>query len=466
MSHMKVTIIFPDQPKELASNMIQMVPMVSTYLAALTPQDIEVEIIDMVAGDKVNFDNNADAVAITTRTPMADVAYHLADEFRQRGKKVFLGGPHVTIFPLEAAQHADAVGIGEADETWPIMLEDFQKNRLKKFYVSGPFDISSLHGGAFYHDKKRPQLKGLPIPKRDLVPRKRYMFDSLFTTRGCPNNCKFCPVTRLFGSAIRHRPIDEVVADVETLRKRYFNVDDSVFGHPQLTDRPEENRYYLDLYTELANIRPKRYWGGAGGLSAVNYKDGRKILEKAADSGLSSLAAGIESISPEGQKQSGAFRKLHESDPERFTLDKIRENIKIIQYHGIEIMGFFIIGWDNDTIDTYYRTLDFCLETHIMPLIMTLAPMPGSSIYDQFKKQGKILEGITWGDYSGSRVILKHPAMTIEEMEHASQEVIHRGYTLRHILKRSIHAFSRRPGTETFMGSFFTQLGIKKFFSN
>jgi len=147
--------------------------------------------------------------------------------------------------------------------------------------------------------------------RRDLLPRQRYRMDSIFTTRGCPNHCRFCPVTDIFGARIRHRRIDHVVAEVSSLGPRYYNVDDSVFGHPQIADRPEENQYYLDLYGELARLRPKRLCSGAGGLSAVNYKEGRRILELAAESGLCSIAAGLESLSADGQKQSGAWRKLN-----------------------------------------------------------------------------------------------------------------------------------------------------------
>ncbi len=77
-----------------------------------------------------------------------------------------------------------------------------------------------------------------------------------------------------------------------------------------LSQEAQEDRYYLDLYGELAQLRPRRLWSGAGGLSAVNYKNGRKILEFAAESGLTSIAAGLESISAKGQKQSGAWKKL------------------------------------------------------------------------------------------------------------------------------------------------------------
>jgi radical SAM superfamily enzyme YgiQ (UPF0313 family) len=100
------------------------------------------------------------------------------------------------------------------------------------------------------------------MTKRDLLPQKRYRMDAIFTTRGCPNQCRFCPVTPIFGPKIRHRPIDEVVTEVDTLRKHYFNVDESVFGHPQIVDRAEENQYYFDLYKELAGLPTKRLWIG------------------------------------------------------------------------------------------------------------------------------------------------------------------------------------------------------------
>ena len=150
-------------------------------------------------------------------------------------------------------------------------------------------------------------------------------------------------------------------------------MDDSIFGHPQMMDRPQENRYYLDLYRELAGLRPQAPLDGAGGLSAVNYRDGRKILELAAESGLSAVAAGLESISREGQKQSGAWRKLHCTSPDGFDLRKMKENIRAIQDLGIEIMGFFIVGWDEDTSETYRRTLDFCDECNLIPFIFTLS---------------------------------------------------------------------------------------------
>ncbi len=458
---MRITIIFPASSIETTKAAISVMPLSLTLLAALTPDEHEVSLVDVFSGDQVNYEADVDLVAITVRTPLAVAAYEIADRFLKRGKKVVLGGPHVFAFPTEAKQHATAVAIGEGEDLWPFILEHAQKNELKDFYVCGPYPVDTLHGSV-HHKKERPVLKNLPMMRRDLLPRERYFMDSIFTTRGCPNHCRFCPVTDIFGPKIRHRPIDEVVAEVATLGKRYFNVDDSVFGHPQIVDRPQENRYYLDLYRELARLRPKRLWSGAGGLSAVNYKDGREILELAAESGLSSIAAGLESISAKGQKQSGAWRKLHYSSPDSFDIQKTKKNIQTIQSLGIEVMGFFIVGWDEDTPETYRRTLDFCDECNIMPFIFTLVPMPGSQIYNEYMQQGRIIPDSTWDHYGGGYVVYEHPTMSPEEMFDHNAEVMREGYSMGRIFKRTLQAIRYRISLDVATSSFFTQLGLRK----
>lgn len=460
---MKITIIFPARDFEVGKAMMPVMPLAPTLLAALTPEEHEVSLVDMIYGDRVDYESDCELAAITVRTPLAVAAYGIADNFRARGKTVILGGPHIFAFPEEAKEHASAVAIGEAENLWTVILKDVQAGQLKDYYVCGPYDTESLNGSV-YHQRQRPNLKNLPMMRRDLLPRDRYMMDSIFTTRGCPNHCRFCPVTPIFGPKIRHRPINEVVEEVGTLRKHYFNVDDSVFGHPQLVDQPEENKYYFDLYKQLAGLSPKRLWGGAGGLSAVNYKDGRKIIELAAESGLCSIAAGLESISVAGQKQSGAWRKLHFTSPDTFEIQNMKENIRIIQELGIEIMGFFIIGWDEDTPETYWRTLEFCDEMKIIPLILTLTPMPGSQIYDEYLKQGRIFTELSWDHYGGDSIVFKHSTMDPEEMFELNAQVLMQGYNMGRILARTFNTMKNRFSLGVGLNSFFTQLGMRRGF--
>jgi len=458
---MKITIIFPGRSIETAKATAAVMPLAPCLLATLTPHEHELSLVDMFFGDQVDYESDVDVVAITVRTPLATVAYDIADNFLQRGKRVILGGPHIFAFPEEAKEHAMAVAIGEAEELWPRILTDIERNDLKQFYVCGPYPVQNLPG-AVHHVKQRPSLEKPSIMRRDLLPRRRYMMDSIFTTRGCPNHCRFCPVTDIFGAKIRHRPIDHVVAEVASLGSRYYNVDDSVFGHPQIVDRPEENQYYLDLYRELAQLRPKRLWAGAGGLSAVNYKDGRRILELAAASGLCSIAAGLESISAQGQKQSGAWRKLHYTSPDAFDILRMKENIRTIQSMGIEVRGFFVVGWDDDNAETYRRTLAFCDECGITPFIFTLTPMPGSQIYLEYLDQGRIFSDRTWDQYGTGRIVYRHPTMSAQEMFDRNAEVMTDGYSMSRILKRTIQAFRYRPSLGVVKDSFFTQLGVRK----
>lgn len=457
---MKITIVFPGRSLETAKATASVMPLAPCLLAALTPDEHDVSLVDMFFGDQVDYESDVDVVAVTVRTPLAVIAYGIADNFLQRGKKVILGGPHVFAFPEEAKQHATAVAIGEGEDLWPQILKDIERNDLKQFYICGPYAGQNLRG-TLYHTMQRPSLKQPSMMRRDLLPRRRYRMDSIFTTRGCPNHCRFCPVTDIFGARIRHRPIDQVVAEVSSLGPLYYNFDDSVFGHPQIVDRPEENKYYLDLYGELARLRPKRRWTGAGGLAAVNYQDGRRILELAAESGLCSIAAGLESISAHGQKQSGAWRKLHYTSPDSFDLRKIKENVRTIQSLGIEVRGFFVVGWDDDTAGTYRRTLEFCGECGITPFIFTLTPMPGSRIYEDYLKQGRIFSDRPWDRYGTGPIVYRHPTMSEQEMFDRNAEVMIEGYSARRILKRTVRAFRNRPSLDVIKDSLFTELGVR-----
>jgi radical SAM superfamily enzyme YgiQ (UPF0313 family) len=461
---MKVKLIFPAREVEYTAAMIPTMPIGITILAALTPPEVELKLVDMTQGDDVGYDDGDTLVGITVRTPLATRAYEIADNFRSRGVKVCLGGPHASILPEDAIQHADSVVIGEAEALWPELVRDMQRNQLKKFYVAGPFATDSLPG-EYYHSKERPDLSIVPKARRDLLPRERYWMDGIQTTRGCPNRCRFCPVTCLFGGKIRHRPIPDVVEEVDSLRDFYFNADDSVFGHPQLVDRGEENQYYLDLYSELARLKKKRNWRGAGGISAVNYKNGRKILEKAAESGLASISAGLESITSQGQMESGAWRKLHAKNANSFELEKVKENIRVIQDFGIEILGFFVIGWDSDTVETYYRTLDFCEEMRIMPVIFTLVPTPGSDVYEEYKSKGRLHTDLPWSDFDTGKVVFDHPLMSKQEMMDANREVMRQAYSLDRIFLRSLHNFAKKPNEWLALGSFQSQLAIRQAFA-
>ena len=140
----------------------------------------------------------------------------------------------------------------------------------------------------------------------------------------------------------------------------------------------------------------------------------------------------------------------------------MKENVRTIQSLGIEVRAFFIIGWDDDTPETYRRTLDFCDECGLTPFIFTLTPMPGSQIYQEYREQGRLLPDRPWEDYGTGRIVYRHPHMSPEEMFDLNEEVMNQGYSMGRIIERAVQAFRNRPSLDVIKDSFFTQLGVRK----
>ena len=123
-------------------------PLSLTTVAALTPRDVEIRIVDGSV-DPIPMDAKADLVAISAITGTANQAYRIADHYRSRGVPVVLGGVHTTILPGEALRHADSIVVGMAERVWPQLLTDFRGGRLKRVYRDEVPDTPYLEGVPF-----------------------------------------------------------------------------------------------------------------------------------------------------------------------------------------------------------------------------------------------------------------------------------------------------------------------------
>ena len=175
-------------------------------LAALTPADWQVTIHDARV-DPVDFERPVDLVGITAFTSEIPSAYEIADGFRRRGVPVVMGGIHVSALPDEALEHADAVVVGEAEDVWQKLLDDFSAGTPQRIYRA---DALCAMGG-------------MKIPRRDLLRREMYTsFNTVQATRGCPYDCDFCAVTGVFGRKFRTRPVGEVIDEVRAFDTKSF----------------------------------------------------------------------------------------------------------------------------------------------------------------------------------------------------------------------------------------------------
>lgn len=369
-----------------------------TTIAALTPAEIEVAITDENV-EPIDFNEDVDLVGLTAMTMHAPRAYEIADRFRARGITVVMGGLHASSLPQETKQYVDAVVIGEAECVWEDLLHDFQNGQLKPFYKSNHFC----------------SLKAQPLPRLDLLKKKRYCtINCVQATRGCPFSCDFCSVAQFFGNTYRYRPVDEVIEEIKSLPPGYFTfVDDNIMGKPT---------YAKELFQKLTPLKKK--WTSQGSLTMA--KD-TKLLKMAAESGCYALFVGIESLSQDN---------LSSMNKSINHVSQYEEAIKIIRDHGIMVVGSFIFGFDHDDEAVFEHTVKFCEKNKIeLPIFFILTPVPGTRLYQRMEKEGRILHK-DWSKYNGSNVVFKPKLLSEETLFNGYSWAFQETYSYQSMAKR------------------------------
>jgi len=375
---MKILLISPKRDYHLFTNRGILIPQLSLLIIkGLTPAKHEVKIVEE-EHMQLNLDEQCDIVGISCMTSNAYRGYRIADAFRERNKIVVMGGVHPSILPEEALQHADAVVVGEAEGVWETILEDIESNNLQRIYNEPDPDLN------------RHILKDFSI-----LPKKRfYNLVPLQTKRGCPYNCDFCCVSKLFGKKIKEIPINNVVKDIRLSGSRNFIfLDDNIIA---------DRAHAKNLFKTLIPLKIK--WVGQSSI-AIAQED--EILKLAKKSGCRALFIGLESVMDTSIKK---YKKL--SSPE-----EIRNNIRKILKMGIIIHASIIFGFDEDTQKTFDETLNFLIRNRIsIAAINVLTPYPGTQVYKKFRKQGKLLHE-NWGYYDHHTVVFQPKNMTPLELQ-------------------------------------------------
>jgi radical SAM superfamily enzyme YgiQ (UPF0313 family) len=399
---MKITLICPRWPEgSLWRHFPFRFPYLSlTAVAALTPPDIEVAVEDENV-QEIDFEDRPDLAAISIMTPLARRGYEIADRFRQRSVPVVMGGFHATWMPAEAGQHADSVVVGEAEQSWPRLIQDFKQGRLQNFYR--PDGLADL--------------AGLPIPRRDLLKKGAYFFtNTMQISRGCPFECLFCSVTAFYGHTYRLRPLEEVKREVDLLLKEknfIFFVDDNIAGN---------SGYARELFSFLKGLRVK--WLSHASL---NIAEDDRLLAAAAESGCYGLFIGFESLSQE------TLRGHHKTANK---VERYKDLIRKIHDRGIGIEGSFIFGSDEEDESVFGRVADFCEETRIDAAVFAiLTPYPGTRIYEQFEREGRILSR-NWDLYDMDHVVFRPRRMSVEQLQEGHDWVNRRFYSYPSMWKR------------------------------
>jgi radical SAM superfamily enzyme YgiQ (UPF0313 family) len=304
--------------------------------------------------DEVRFDG--DVFAFTLATQFAGKAYRYADDLRAAGKKVILGGIHVTVCPEEAMRHADAIVTGEAETIWPTVCEDLLAGKLKERYFGSP----------------TPSLQMMPIDYRFFADRLYLTPASLFATRGCNHRCSFCVSSRYMGP-FRTKPLDVLEQEINQLQDLYPKAFLQFTDDNLLADR----NYAAEVLTLLRRKR-RRF---VSMITLDQLCDGA-LMQDMASSGCLGVAVGLESIDDDNCVSVGKHHNMGHSFPEA---------VRQANEKGIQVGALLMVGLPHDTPERLARSQRY-LEKVSCSLydLRILRIYPGSSLYDRMLSQGEV----------------------------------------------------------------------------
>jgi radical SAM superfamily enzyme YgiQ (UPF0313 family) len=397
-------------------------------LQALTPPGHEVLLVDgnaqpMDEAGIAQFvrDNKIGLVGIGAMTRMIAKAYRMADAVRATGVPVVMGGPHVTEMADEALgrdggpRHADAVALGEADATWPRIVEDAARGELKEVYA--PVDA--------FGQESKPSLKEYPVipwqsidlKQFNLVPKAAksllqkigegwgsFRIIPVESGRGCPYGCEFCTVTGFFGDAIRFRTNESVVNELLLLKARartekgqmaVFFIDDNFAINIKRTK---------SLLRDIIAAGAQVHW--VAQISANLLRD-EELVDLIAASGGKWIFIGMESIDPANLKDvNKGFNKPGEYAA---VLERLAQR-------NVYAITSFIFGMDNDTVGVAERTLGQVRSWPPgLPIFGLLTPLPATPLYKRLEKAGRLTRPRHWQEFIPFAMAHTPLKMTIEE---------------------------------------------------
>jgi radical SAM superfamily enzyme YgiQ (UPF0313 family) len=400
---MKIDIIIVYTPRYCKGHEMNFVPPITgIHLAALTPPPHQVRLIHQQL-DPIPFDTDADLVALSFFSGFAAEAYRLARRFKELGKTVIAGGPHVTFWPDEALGYFDAVVIGEAETVWAEVLQDAERGALRQKYIGQP-----------------SSLEGLPTPRYDLLSSGFFVRRVIQATRGCPFFCSFCSVPSV-NPGFRVRPVPEVVRDIQYddfphwwQRKVVWFWDDN------LTAR---RAYIKELLRAMIPL--KKWW-----LTQASMDIGRdpELLDLMQRSGCIGVFLGIESFGEES---------LRSANKRQNKINYYKECIEALHRHGIAVMAGFIAGFDGDTPQSILEMADRMCEIGVdVPFLSVLTPYKGTALWNDLEEQNRLLSKRGWQFYNGYNVAFQPGAMTPDELLQAHRQLWKRAFSPRYVLKR------------------------------
>jgi radical SAM superfamily enzyme YgiQ (UPF0313 family) len=368
----------------------------------------------------------ADAVGISTLTSTSIRSYEIATLLRDVGMPVFMGGPHVTFLPEEALGYCDYVLRGESDD----VIIDF----VKALETGEGFeDINGLtyrKDGEIIHNKATAfckDLDTLPNPDYTIVKglegnaHKKFTITPIMTSRGCPYDCSFCSVTSMFGRKYRFRSKERVMEELRTNKangsKWVFFYDDNFIANKKRTK---------ELLKTMIEEGVTPNWTAQ--LRVEVAKD-PELIDLMVKSGCHTVYIGFESVNPATLE---AYNKSQ-------SLEDIQHSINVLHKAGIRIHGMFVLGSDEDTVDTLHDTLKFAKDNKLQTIqFLMLTPLPGTKLYFDLEREDRLMTK-DWSQYDAHHVVYKPKQIPYYELLKETINITNKFYSPWPVVERAVH---------------------------
>ena len=362
-------------------------PLGLLTVAAMLPDEFQQRLVDVnVAGLTDDDLEWADMAFIGGMTIQRDSAKKIIARCNEIGLTVVAGGPLFTSEPDEFG-NVDHLVLDEAELTLPVFLDDLKNGSPQKIYRAPEFCDIGLS----------------PVPAWNLIRMKKYASMSIQFSRGCPFNCEFCNVTTLFGHRARVKTPQQIIAELDFFyqagwRGTIFFVDDNFIG----------NKTYLKTHLLPALIEWRKGKKGCVFFTeaSINLADDPELLEMMVEAGFDSVFIGIESPDEvcltECRKTQNKNRDLLHS-------------VKTIHQAGIQVMGGFIVGFDNDSPSIFKRQVEFIQNSSIVTaMVGMLQAAPGTKLYQRLQTENRLVKEFSGDNVNGSTNIL--PEMGLDRL--------------------------------------------------
>ncbi len=345
-----------------------MPPLGLLTVAAMFPDNYELRVVDINTDPLTDADLEwADVVFTSTMIVQQTSLEQVIDRCNRLGVPVVAGGPHPTTFFREI-EGVDHFVLGEVETVFPAFIADFQKGTAARVY-SPP---------------EKPDVTKTPLPRYDLIDLNKYGSMALQFSRGCPFDCEFCDITKLFGRVARTKTTAQLLKEFDLLydlgwRGALFLVDDNFIGNkkaalellPAVADWQRERGYPFSLFTE----------------ASVNLARMDSLMDAMFDAGFTMTFLGIESPNPEALAKTKKKQNTSKGD-ENYLLHAV----KIIQQKGMEVMGGFILGLDGDHDDVFDAQIEFIQQAGVpFAMIGLLTAIKGTDLYDRLEREGRLV---------------------------------------------------------------------------